>query len=202
MMPSRFLLRWSSTGSTSSGSPSAASSRQEMALIRPALVRKLVLASSAPQAPTDARLGARRDQSRGRAGAQPRTDTCAVFFTSSEVEPTRCATGPRTDVHQDRANPTSRPPGQQDGLSTTPSAPGASRIARCCNDSARDRPAGLRGQWRQRPHDPSSLLLPARRVDSASTGVKICRNSGARVPVPASRRVCCRRRRVPRLTGR
>jgi len=49
MTPSRFSPRWNSTRSTSSDSPSAASSPREVALTRPALVRRLVLASSAPK---------------------------------------------------------------------------------------------------------------------------------------------------------
>jgi pimeloyl-ACP methyl ester carboxylesterase len=168
---------------------------QEMALIRPSLVRKLVLASSAPK-------GAAGMHGWGpeviKAVGAPEPDPngyLRVFFTGSTSS--QRAGQEVFERFLSRASD----PDEQTNWQTRQAQYDAvcawgipeSRIAAT---TQRHRPAGVRGQRRQRPHDPSSLLLSARRVDPACTPEDLPR-LGARVPVPAPRRVCRRRRRVP-----
>jgi pimeloyl-ACP methyl ester carboxylesterase len=107
---------------------------QEIALTRPAIVRRLILASSAPQGAAGMHgwapdvIGAI-----GTAKTSPE-EYLDVFFARSSAsrqagKPARrrcsaCTPGLRTATRQQ--------PGRRARLSTTRSAPGASRITRCC----------------------------------------------------------------------
>ena len=105
---------------------------QEIALIRPAIVRRLVLASSAPQGA--AGMHGWAPEVIGAVGT-PQTSPegfLGVFFTRSPASrrPGRsrwvgCTPGPRTGTrHQ---------PGRHARRNTTRCAPGGSRIMRCCS---------------------------------------------------------------------
>ena len=105
---------------------------QQIALIRPAIVRRLILASSAPQGA--AGMHGWAPEVIGAVGT-PHTspeDYLDVFFTQSAASQqagtkrcSACTPGPRTGT---------RPrPGRPARRSTTRSAPGESPITRCCS---------------------------------------------------------------------
>ena len=142
----------------------------------------------------DARLGTRGDRSRGRARAQPRRVPRRVLHALGR-EP---ASGRGDPGAADR---TARRSGQADDLAD-PAGSIRRRVrlghpgSRPAAAGQRDRHARVRGQRRRRPDDPAALLPPARRPDPAGAGEDLP-GRGARVPVPAPRRVRPRRRRVP-----
>jgi pimeloyl-ACP methyl ester carboxylesterase len=138
---------------------------QDIALIRPGVLRRLILASSAPQ---------------GAAGMHGWAADVIDAVGVPEIDPQRVLdvfnTGRRragtlasrhfSGCTPGRRTGTSRRPGPPGRPSTTRSAPGDPRS---CTAAAavRHQPAGVRGQRRQRPDDPAALLLPARRLDPA-----------------------------------
>jgi hypothetical protein len=171
---------------------------QDTALIRPSVLRRLILPSSTPQ---------------GAAGmhgwAADLIDAVGVPQIDPErprrvqypvaVEPARLRAGNSADVRQDAG------PGPADNLNH-PAGPVRRGLRlgdpRSCPAAAavRHQPAGVRGQRRQRPDDPATLLLPARRLDSAGSGEDLP-GLGARFPVPAPHRVRRRRRGIPQRSG-
>ena len=161
---------------------------QEIALIRPARgPSRGPRVGSAARRRRDARLGTRGDRSRRRARAQPRRDTST---SSSRARPRagKRAWRPCGRLTPGATTGTSRRPGRPGRLSTTPCAtwgiPDHGQLQRV---SAIEH-ARVRGQRRQRPDDPAALLLPARRPDPAGAGEDLP-GRGARVPVPAPRRI-------------
>ena len=110
---------------------------QEIALIRPDLLRRVVLASSAPQGASGMHGWA--PEVIGAVG-QPETSPQGylyVFFapTNTSREAGRQAAG--RIFGEGRPTGTSRPPGRPARRSTTPSAPGASPTTRCSSESRR-----------------------------------------------------------------
>lgn len=142
---------------------------QEIALIRPGLVRRLILASAAPQgaagmhgwaADVIGAVGTPQTSPEGYFG---------VFFTrsSSSGQAGREALQrmyARTQ-HRDQATAWETRQAQYDAVCTL-----GDPQSRAAAETDRHRPAGIRGERRQRPHDPASLLLPARRPDPAGQG--------------------------------
>jgi pimeloyl-ACP methyl ester carboxylesterase len=117
---------------------------QEMALIRPSLVRKLVLASSAPKGGRrHARLGARGDQSRGRTGARPQRVPPRVLH-GFNVESTRRARGLRTLPLEGERPRRADQLANETGSVRRRVRLGHPRITHCCNDSA---PSTSRCSW-------------------------------------------------------
>ncbi len=160
---------------------------QEIALIRPAIARRVVLASSAPQGA--AGMHGWAPEVIGAVG-KPQTspgEYIEVFFAPS---PSSREAGKETVQRQyartedrDAATTWATREAQYDAVSHLGN-PGPRRAAA----GGRDRAPGLRGQWRQRPDDPAALLLPAGRPDPAGPGEDLPRRR-ARVLVPAPRRV-------------
>ena len=170
---------------------------QEIALIRPDLLRRVVLASSAPQGAAGMHgwapevIGAV-----GAAGDRTRRATS----TSSSRPRRRVAKRPagrrahlrRKDDQPGRTDDLADPPGAvRRRLRVGHPQPLAARAGR------RDRPPGLRRQRRQRPDDPAPLLLPVGRAPPGRAGQDLPR-LGPRLPLPAPQRVRRRRERVPR----
>src|SRR3954451_37100 len=164
---------------------------QEIALIRPAVARRVVLASAAPRAAArHARLAPRGDRSRRRARAQrrrvPRRLLHALGREPASGRGDAGATD-RTERRSRQACELAVPAGsirRRVRLGHPGPRPAAAR--------QRDRHARVRGQRRQRPDDPAPLLLSACRPDPAGAGEDLP-GRGARVPVPAPRRVTRRR---------
>ena len=136
---------------------------QQIALVRPAIVRRLVLASSAPKGA--AGMHGWAPEVIGAIGT-PKPGPRHTWTCSSPSRPPAgkqarkhcgaCTPGPRTGTRPRRGRPAKR--------STTRSAPGASPITRLLQRLSAIGHAGVRGQRRQRPDDPAALLLPARRA--------------------------------------
>src|SRR5690349_15901638 len=169
---------------------------QQIALVRPALVRRLILASSAPQGA--AGMHGWAPEVIGAVGT-PQTspgEYLGVFFTASAAgRPASHAAHVRPDPGPGYANELGHPPsavrrGVHLGHPGPRQAPAAQRPGH----------AGVRGQRRQRPDDPAPLLLPAGRPDPAGQGHDLPRRR-ARVLVPAPRRFRRRRRDLPQMTG-
>ena len=170
---------------------------QEIALVRPSTVRRVVLASSAPQgasgmhgwaAGRHRRRGQARDFGRGvperllhRLGGEPGGGTSRSSAGSSG-RARSTATRP-TDWQTRLA--------QYDAVCTW-GQPNHSLLERVVGD----RQARVRRQRRQRPDDPPALLLPAGRPDPRRAPEDLP-GLGARLPLPAPRRVRRRRRRLP-----
>ena len=168
---------------------------QELALIRPALVRRLVLASSAPQGA--AGMHGWAPEVIGAVGAPaPNPDGyLSVFFTrSTESRQSGMQTLGRLNARSD----------DRDEPTTLADPTGAIRRgmrlgnpgSRAAAAGQRHRRARVRRQRRQRPDDPAALLLSPRRADPASTGQDIPR-LGTRLLVPAPRCLCRGCRDVP-----
>ena len=169
---------------------------QEIALVRPSAVRRVVLASSAPQGASGMH-GWAADV----IGAVGKPETSgeeylSVFFTGSEAS--RAAGqallgriyGART-IDRDADDHLADPAGAvRRGMRLGSAEPLPARAG------LGDRQAGVRGQRRQRPHDPPALLLSTGRADPRSTPEDLP-GLGARLPVPTPRRVRRRRRRFP-----
>jgi pimeloyl-ACP methyl ester carboxylesterase len=105
---------------------------QEIALIRPSIVRRLVLASSAPRGRgRNARLGDRRQRRDRRTEDHPRF--LDIFYTRSPASrhPGKQALARMLARTVDLDKPTLR---KLDRPSTTRCAPGASRTTRRCRD--------------------------------------------------------------------
>ena len=175
---------------------------QEIALVRPSIVRKLVLASSAPQGASGMHGWAPEVID---AVGKPETsaaDYLGVFFTGSEAS--RAAGqqvagrvfGART-VDRDATTSWQTRLAQYDAVCAW-GQPNHSLLERRLGD----RQARVRGQRRQRPHDPPALLLPAGRPHPRGAAEDLP-GRGARLPLPTPRRVRRRRRRVPgrRMSG-
>ena len=110
---------------------------QEIALIRPDLLRRVVLASSAPQGA--AGMHGWAPEVIGAVGA-PETSPqgyLEVFFAPTDDESRSRPAGRRPHLRAGRPTETSRRPGRPARRSTTPSAPGASRTTRCSSGSPR-----------------------------------------------------------------
>ena len=130
---------------------------------------------------------------------KPETNPAGIprrFLRSHRHEPRSRPAGSRADIR------TNSRPRRADDLADPPGA--VRRRLRLGHaeplpapTSRRDRSTGLRRQRRQRPHDPSPLLLPARRA-SPERAADDLPGLGARLSVPAPRRVRRRRPRVPR----
>src|SRR3954447_19099602 len=167
---------------------------QEIALIRPAVVRRVVLASAAPRGA--AGMHGWAPEATGAVGEPaPNADGyLGVLFTRSAasrqagVETLGRQTA-RSDDRDKLASWQTRQ-AQYDAVGDS-GIPDHGRRA-----GQRERDARVRGRRRQRPDDPAALLLPARRPDPAGAGEDLPRRR-ARVPVSAPRRVCPRRRRLP-----
>ena len=168
---------------------------QEIALRRPGVVRRLVLASSAPQ---------------GAAGMHGWAPGVIQAIGGLRPQPGRL---PQRVLHELGAKPASgvgdpgadnrtpRGPRQANDLADSPGS--VRRSVRVGNPGSRPATAGrrhryarLRRERRQRPDDPPALLVPARRADPASAGQDLSRRR-ARVPVPAPRGVCRGCRDIP-----
>ena len=169
---------------------------QEIALVRPSIVRKVVLASSAPKG-AGGMHGWAADVIA--AVGEPETSPegyLSVFFTRLRGRPC-CGPGGR----RPHLRGTHRRPRRADHLADPARAIRRRlRMGTAEPLAARarlgDRQARVRGQRRQRPHDPPALLLPAggphpRRASQALPGRR------ARLPLPTPRRVRRGRRRVP-----
>jgi pimeloyl-ACP methyl ester carboxylesterase len=172
---------------------------QEIALRRPALVRRLVLASSAPQGAagmhgwTPAVIGA---------VGTPQTsqeEYLGVFFAASEAsqQAGKEALGRMYARKEDRDEATS---GHPRGAVRRCVRLGDPR-PRGARAGERHRDAGARRQRRQRPDDRAALLLPAGRPDPAGPAEDLP-GLGARVPLPAPRRVRRRLDGIPGLSRR
>ena len=169
---------------------------QEIALIRPDLLRRIVLASSAPQGA--AGMHGWAPEVIGAVGA-PETNPegyLDVFFapTDTSRDAGRQAAGRifGQDSQPRRADDLADPAGavrRRLRLGDPESRPTAA--------SRRDRAARVRRQRRQRPDDPSPLLAPARRAAPERAGHDLP-GLGARLSLPALRRVRSRRPRLPR----
>ena len=168
---------------------------QEIALIRPDLLRRVVLASSAPQGAAGmhgwapqviAAVGAAGDEPEG---------YISVFFapTDTSREAGRQAAG--------RIFGEGRRPGRADDVADPPGAvrrgvrlgdpqPLAARAG------CRDRSSGLRRERRQRPDDPAALLVPAGGAPPGRADHDLPR-LGPRLPLPAPHRVRRRRACLP-----
>ena len=111
---------------------------QEIALIRPDLLRRVVLASSAPQGA--AGMHGWAPEVIGAVGA-PETSPqgyLSVFFAPTKHEPGSRASRPQgASSEQGQPTETSQRHGRPARRSTTPSARGASPITRCSSGSAR-----------------------------------------------------------------
>jgi pimeloyl-ACP methyl ester carboxylesterase len=173
---------------------------QQIALVRPAIVRRLVLASSAPQGA--AGMHGWAPEVIGAIGT-PQTSPEAyldVFFTQSAAsrQAGQEALKRMYARTQDRDTATTwaTREAQYDAVCTwgIPHHALLQRLSAIGN-------AGVRGERRQRPDDPAALLLPARRPDPARPGEDLSRR-GARVLVPASRRVRRRREHLPHPRAR
>ena len=191
--------RWASVRPICSASRSAASSPNEIALSRPAAVRRLVLASSAPQGAEDMHgwapdvieaVGSRcrvpreysessthRHRPAKQAGQQSLGRICA---------PHR-PTGTRPTTWETRL-------AQYDAVCAwgIPNHPLLQR-------DTRDQGAGLHRQRRRRPNDPAAFLLPARRPHPAGPGQDLPR-LGPRIPLPAPHRIRRRCRQPSSMT--
>jgi pimeloyl-ACP methyl ester carboxylesterase len=167
---------------------------QEIALVRPDLLRRVVLASSAPQGA--AGMHGWAPEVIGAVGAPETTPRgyISVFFAPTETS-LRRARGGRTHLRFKER------PGRTDDVADPPGAvrrrlrlghpePFAARASR------RDRPAGVRRQRRQRPDDPSALLISAGGAAPERAGHDLP-GLGPRLPLPAPRRVRRRRSRLP-----
>ena len=141
---------------------------QEIALVRPGIVRRMVLASSAPEG-ADGMHGWAPEVIA--AVGQPQPDPngyLSVFFAGSE--PSRQAghatlqriSGARSDA-RDALTTWQTRQAQYDAVCTW-GIPDHARLERL----QRDPHAGVRGQRRQRSDDPAALLLSAGRSDPAS----------------------------------
>ena len=158
---------------------------QEIALIRPDLLRRVVLASSAPQGA--AGMHGWAPEVIGAVGA-PETSPQGyldVFFapTDTSREAGQQAAGRifGKDERPRRADDVADPPGAvrrrvRVGHPQPLAAPA----------SRRDRPAGVRRQRRQRPDDPSPLLAPAGRAPPGRAAHDLP-GLGARLSLPAPR---------------
>ena len=111
---------------------------QEIALIRPSTVRKVVLASSAPQGASGMHGWA--PEVIGAVG-KPETsgeEYLSVFFTGSDASRAAGQRGPRRgSTERAQSTATSRPTGTPGWRSTTPSAPGGSQTTPCSSESRR-----------------------------------------------------------------
>ena len=156
---------------------------QEIALIRPDLLRRVVLASSAPQ---------------GAAGMHGWAPEVIGAVGAPETEP---AGLPRRLLRPHRARaakPGSRPPGASSGgrqprrADDVADPPGAVRRRLrvghpqplAARASRRDRAPGVRRQRRQRPDDPAALLAPAGRAPPGRADHDLP-GLGPRLPLPA-----------------
>jgi pimeloyl-ACP methyl ester carboxylesterase len=108
---------------------------QEIALIRPDLLRRVVLASPRRRVRRDARLGAGGD----RAVGQPEPSPQGYLASSSphDDESRGRPAGRRAHLRDGRPTATRRRRGRRARRSTTPSARGASRTTRCSSASPR-----------------------------------------------------------------
>ena len=159
---------------------------QEIALIRPAIARRLVLASSAPQGAAGMHGWAPEVMAAvGKPEVSP-DDYLDVFFASS---PSSREAGQEAVQRQyartedrDAATTWATREAQYDAVCTwgIPDHGALQRVAAIGHP-------GLRRQRRQRPDDPAALLLAAGGPDPAGPREDLPR-LGARVPVPASRR--------------
>ena len=110
---------------------------QEIALVRPAVVRKLVLASSAPKGAAGMHGWAADVIA---AVGQPETSPegyLSVFFTGSEASRPRARRSPAGSSGRARPTATRRPPGRPGSRNTTPSANGECRTTPCSSASRR-----------------------------------------------------------------
>ena len=172
---------------------------QEVTLIRPAIARRVVLASSAPQGA--AGMHGWDPEVIGAVGT-PQTspeEYLDVFFARSDSsrQARQAALKRMYARNQDRDTATNwaTRQAQYDAVLQL----GRPR-PRSATAGLRHQAPGLCGQRRQRPDDPSALLLPASRPDPARQGEDLPRRR-ARVPVPAPRRVRRRRRGLPQRTS-
>ena len=170
---------------------------QQITLTRPAITRRLVLASAAPQGA--AGMHGWAPEVIGAIGTRQTSPEAylGVFFTPSAAsrqagqEALRRMYARTED--RDKATTWATRDAQYDAVCTW-GIPDHARLQRAqCH-----RHAGVRRERRQRPDDPAPLLPPARRPDPGCPRENLPR-LGARLPVPASRRV---RRRRRGLSGR
>ena len=129
---------------------------QEIALIRPDLLRRVVLASRRRRVQRECTAGRRGSSAPSAAG----DDAVGIHLgllrpTDTSREAGQQAAG--RIFGEGRPSATSRRrgrPGQYDGLvrGAFPTTP--------CSSGRRDRPSGVRRQRRQRPDDPAALLVP------------------------------------------
>ena len=169
---------------------------QEIALIRPDLLRRVVLASSAPQGA--AGMHGWAPEVIGAVGAPETTPEgyISVFFAPTDTSREagqqaagRIFGGRRSD--RDKPTRLADPPGAirrrvQMGHPEPLAAP----------TSRGHRSPGFRGERRHRPYDPAPLLVPADRA-SAGCAAEDLPGLGARFPFPAPQPVRRRCRRLP-----
>ena len=110
---------------------------QEIALIRPDLLRRVVLASSAPQGA--AGMHGWAPEVIGAVGEPETTrrDTSSVFFAPTSTSRRGRPAGRRAHLRAGRPTATSRRPGRPARRSTTPCAHGGSPTTRCSSASPR-----------------------------------------------------------------
>ena len=135
---------------------------QEIALVRPAIARTVVLASSAPQGASGMHGWAPEVIDAVGKPEPSGAGYLSVFFAGSDASRAAGMGSPAASGRA-RSTATQCPAGRPGGpvrrgvrLGTAESL-----IARA---GLGNRQAGVRGQRRQRPHDPPALLLPARRL--------------------------------------
>ena len=169
---------------------------QEIALIRPDLLRRVVLASSAPQGA--AGMHGWAPEVIGAVG-QPETSPqgyLEVFFAPTDTSRIAGQQAAGRIFGQDsrprRADDVADPPGAvRRRLRVGHPQPLAAPARR------RDRPPGVRRQRRQRPDDPAALLVPLGRTSSGRASHHLP-GLGPRLPLPASQPLRGRRERIPR----
>ena len=169
---------------------------QEIALIRPDLLRRVVLASSAPQGA--AGMHGWAPEVIGAVG-QPETSPqgyLEVVLRPDRHEPHRRSAGRRAHLRADsrprRTNDVADPSGAvRRRLRVGYPQPLAAAASR------RDRPPGVRRQRRQRPDDPAPLLVPLGRTSSRRPSDHLP-GLGPRLPLPTSQPLRGRRERIPR----
>jgi pimeloyl-ACP methyl ester carboxylesterase len=169
---------------------------QEIALIRPDLLQRVVLASSAPQGA--AGMHGWAPEVIGAVGAPETTPEryISVFFAPTRHESRGGPAGRRPHLRRKEKRPR-----QADDLADPPGA-----IRRrvqmghpeplAAPTSRGHRSPGFRGERRHRPYDPAPLLVPADRA-SAGCAAEDLPGLGARFPFPAPQPVRRRCRRLP-----
>jgi pimeloyl-ACP methyl ester carboxylesterase len=168
---------------------------QQIALTRPTMIRRLVLASAAPQGAAGMHGWAPEVMD---AVGTPHTSPEAyleVFFARSAASRQAGKEAlqrmyARTE-DRDTATTWATREAQYDAVCTWGDPRSRAATAAQCY-----RHACVRGQRRQRPDDPAALFVPAGGPDPARPREDLPR-LGAWVLVPASRRVPCRRRGIP-----